>query len=145
MEEVVEWLEITKTQKKRSPEYDEMRIEAPALALVCGDDGGHPVPVPRHKELARGGGPAIGVMAAVVTSVWSHLNRHRDWAMKTDVSLIHFYQFTRGLLEGAWGDYHGLLVNVEPRDQDIVTCQPRDSGHMTRAYANILGGREAFW
>ena len=46
-----------------------MRIEAPALALVCGDDGCHPVPVPGHKELARGGGPAICVMAAVVTSV----------------------------------------------------------------------------
>ena len=52
-----------------SPEYDEMRIEAPGVTLVCGDDGGHLVPVLRHQELARRGGPAIGVMAAVVTSV----------------------------------------------------------------------------
>mgnify|MGYP006903766752 CR=1 FL=1 len=65
--EVEELLKLLKG--KVSPEYDEMGIEAPALALVSGDDGGHPVLVPRHEELARGGGPAIGVMAAVVTSV----------------------------------------------------------------------------
>ena len=58
---------------KVSPEYDEMGIEAPALALVSGDDGGHPVPGLGHQELARGGGPAISEVSAVVTCVWPNL------------------------------------------------------------------------
>ena len=56
-----------------------------------------------------------------------------------------YYHFTWGLFEAAWGDYHGLLVNVEPRDQDVVTCQPREAGHITRVNTNIIGGHEAFW
>ena len=47
------------TQRKSSPEYDEMGIEAPALALVSGDDGSHLVPGLGHQELARGGDPAM--------------------------------------------------------------------------------------
>ena len=129
MEEVVEWLKITKTQKKRSPEYDEMRIEAPALALVCGDDDGHPVPVPRHKELARGGGPAIGVMAAVVTSVWSHLNRHRDWVMKTNVS----YTFTS--LQEACSRLHEVIIMV---------CLSMSS-HVTRILSRVSHVTPATW
>ena len=46
-----------------------MGIEALALALVSGDDGGHLVPGLGHQELTRGGGPASGEVPAVVTRV----------------------------------------------------------------------------
>ena len=65
-------IKITQRKVKKvnvSPENDKMGIEAPALALVSGDDGSHLVPGLGHQELARGGDPAMCVMSAVVTCV----------------------------------------------------------------------------